>query len=471
MSLRERFGAALARVAGGAARGEILAGWLRAERSDFVRFNQARVRQAGTVERATLELRLMSAGRQARHTVTLSGDRARDDARVGEGIAGLREAIAVAQPDPYLTFSETASSSLNVGAASLASLDEVIDTVSASARGADLVGFYAGGPLACALVSSLGHDHWHESASWNLDYSVYVGAGGKGGAGVDPGTRSGPSARDLAPTGPAARDRALKACAAGVDWSAKAVSESIAASLREAEILRRPARRLEPGHYRCYLSPRALADLVEMLGWGGFSARAHASGHSPLSRLRNGASALDPRVTISEDLVAAGAPLFQSDGFTRPGRLDLVRAGRYGESLVSPRSAREFSLADNGAAASESPEALSVAAGELDEDQALARLGTGLDLSNLWYLNFSDRQNCRITGMTRFATLWVENGEPVAPVEVMRFDDSLFSVLGASLEALTSRTHRLPDTSSYDGRVFGATTAPGALVGALNFTL
>ena len=457
MSLRERFGGALATVAGRAARGEILAGWLRAERTDFVRFNHARVRQAGTVERATLELRLISAGRQARHTFTLSGDRASDDARVGEGIARLREAIAVAQPDPYLTFSETASRSTNVAAASLASLDEITDTVSACAGGADLVGFYAGGPLACALTSSLGHDHWHESASWNLDYSIYVDTNGQAAPGAQP--------------APAARDRALKACIAGVDWSARAVEVSIAASLRDAGILRRPARRLEPGRYRCYLSPRALADLVEMLGWGGFSARAHASGHSPLSRLRNGASALDPRVTIGEDLRAAGVPLFQSDGFTRPGRLELVRAGRYGQSLVSPRSAREFSLVDNGAAASESPEALSIAAGELEEGEALARLGTGLELSNLWYLNFSDRQNCRITGMTRFATLWVENGEAVAPVEPMRFDDSLFSVLGASLEALTSQVHRLPDTSTYDGRGFGATMAPGALVGALNFTL
>ena len=461
MSLRERFGPALTRVAEGAAKGETLAGWLRAERSDFVRFNHARVRQAGTVERATLELRLMSAGRQARHTLTLSGARASDDARVAEGIARLREAIAVAQPDPYLTFSETASRSTNVATASLAPLDEITDTVCARARGADLVGFYAGGPLACALVSSLGHDHWHESASWSLEYSVYASTRGQADASVVAGAGSAPTARD----------RALKACVAGVDWSANAVAESIAASLREAEILRRPAYRLEPGRYRCYLSPRALADLVEMLGWGGFSARAHASGHSPLSRLRNGVSVLDPRVTIREDLFAAGAPLFQADGFTRPGRLDLVRDGLYGESLVSPRSAREFSLVDNGAAASESPEALSIAAGELDEGQALARLGTGLDLSNLWYLNFSDRQNCRITGMTRFATLWVENGEPVAPVEVMRFDDSLFSVLGASLEALTSQVHRLPDTSTYDGRGFGATMAPGALVGALNFTL
>ena len=461
MSLRERFGAVLAQVAQGASPGEVLAGWLRAERSDFVRFNHSRLRQAGTVERASLELRLMASGRQARHTLTLSGERSADESRVRDAIAGLRDAIAVAQPDPFVSFDDAPGRSLQVAAASLASIDEIVDTVCGGAGGEDLVGFYAGGPLACALVSSLGHDHWHETSSWSLEYSIYAGAGGRGA----------PSASATAGSATGARDRALKACVAGSDWSAAAVGESIAASLREVEILRRPARRLEPGRYRCYLSPRALADLVEMLGWGGFSARAHASGQSPLARLLSGASAFDPRVTIGEDLRAAGAPLFQSDGFTRPERLDLVRSGRYGESLVSPRSAREFGLPGNGASGAESPEALSISAGELDERRALAQLGTGLAVSNLWYLNFSDRQNCRVTGMTRFATLWVENGEPVAPVEVMRFDDSLYTLLGESLEALTAQAHRLPDTSTYDGRCFGATTAPGALVGAMNFTL
>ena len=102
MSLRERFGAVLARVAQGASPGEVLAGWLRAERSDFVRFNHSQLRQAGTVERASLELRLMASGRQARHTLTLSGERSTDESRVGEAIARLRDAVAVAQHDPFL---------------------------------------------------------------------------------------------------------------------------------------------------------------------------------------------------------------------------------------------------------------------------------------------------------------------------------------------------------------------------------
>jgi len=53
----------------------------------------------------------------------------------------------------------------------------------------------------------------------------------------------------------------------------------------------------------------------------------------------------------------------------------------------------------------------------------------------------------------------------------MRFDDSLYRVLGASLEALTRDPVRVPNTDSYEGRSFGSTTAPGAIVRDLRFTL
>ena len=43
---------------------------LSAERSDFVRFNQARVRQAGSVEQRYLNLRLVRARRQASATAS-----------------------------------------------------------------------------------------------------------------------------------------------------------------------------------------------------------------------------------------------------------------------------------------------------------------------------------------------------------------------------------------------------------------
>lgn len=440
--LRERYLPALDAVRAAARPGETSAGWLAAERSDFVRFNRGRVRQCGSVERATLELRLIEGDRQARRIVTLCGVAGEDRARVSAGFDWLRAALVRSGPDPWLCFSPAPSASLAQESARLPGADEAIDAVRSAAGDADLVGFHAGGPLARGFASSLGHAHWHEADAWFFDHSIHVGEG-----------------------------RAVKATLAGGDWSAQRVDRSVREALAQAALLRRPARQLATGSYRSFLSPAAVAELLGLLAWDGFSARAHRSGHASLARLRSGAAALDARVRIAEDLAQARVPRFQADGFTRPARMELVDGGRFAGWLVSPRSGREFGLEDNGAADAECPEALSMAGGGLPGAQALARLGTGVAIGNLWYLNFSDREACRITGMTRFASFWVEDGEAVAPIAPMRFDDSVYRILGEALEELTAEAVAIPDTDSYEGRRSGSITAPGALLSGLALTL
>ena len=118
----------------------------------------------------------------------------------------------------------------------------------------------------------------------------------------------------------------------------------------------------------------------------------------------------------------------------------------------------------------EIPNALSLSSGALPLDGALAALNEGVWLSNLWYLNDSDQAAGRVTGMSRFASLWVEGGEPVAPLEVSRFDDTVERVLGSSLEALTVERSFLPSRSSYGARSLESVEVPGALLSALRFT-
>jgi predicted Zn-dependent protease len=139
--------------------------------------------------------------------------------------------------------------------------------------------------------------------------------------------------------------------------------------------------------------------------------------------------------------------------------------------LVSPRSAVEYGLTTNGATSSESPRALSMAPGALPSAAALAALGTGVWISNLWYLNFSDRNAARMTGMTRFATFWVEGGELVAPLDVMRFDASWYDLFGDDLEAVGAEALVMPSASTYESRSTDVVTAPGLLLKAMPFTL
>lgn len=112
-----------------------------------------------------------------------------------------------------------------------------------------------------------------------------------------------------------------------------------------------------------------------------------------------------------------------------------------------------------------------MAGGALHADDVLKTLDTGLYIGNLWYVNLSDHMNCRMTGMTRFATFWVERGEIVAPVEAMRFDDSLYQILGSQLEALTAEPEVLLNDASYSERATGGSRLPGVLLKRFELTL
>ncbi len=59
----------------------------------------------------------------------------------------------------------------------------------------------------------------------------------------------------------------------------------------------------------------------------------------------------------------------------------------------------------------------------------------------------------------------------MAPIAPMRFDDSVYRMLGEALEDLTSEAVSIPDTDSYEGRRSGSITAPGALLSGLALTL
>ena len=73
--------------------------------------------------------------------------------------------------------------------------------------------------------------------------------------------------------------------------------------------------------------------------------------------------------------------------------------------------------------------------------------------------------------MTRYACFWVEKGEIVAPIENLRFDDSLYQFWGSHLVALTTAQEFIPDVGTYDSRNLGGTWVPGMIVDDFTYTL
>jgi len=416
--------------------------WLAGEASDFVRFNRSAIRQAGHVRQFHLTLSLLDGLRHAKSTMTLSGRIEDDHPLLERTLSSLRAQLADLPEDPHLLIATQVQSSEHVAASCLPDSSAMIDEVLAAAQGHDLVGIFAAGPVYHGFANSLGQRNWHEKASFHLDWSLY----GNG-------------------------DKAVKSAYAGREWKGDEFRARLALAAERLALMKRDPISIAPGAYRAYLAPAALHEILGMLNWGGVSEKALRTRQSPLRRMREEGVQLHRAVSLTEAAAAGLAPAFQEDGFIKPDRVALFEQGRLAGSLVSPRTAKEYGIETNGADADEAMASLDLAPGDLPMAQALAALDTGIFIGNLWYANFSDRANCCLTGMTRFATFWVEKGEIKAPLNVMRFDDSLFRLLGDKLEGLTCERELLIGSESYGARCTRSALLPGALVSEFRFVL
>ena len=422
--------------------GEVYTCRFDAEVSDFVRLNHGKVRQPGTVTQRYLRVHLIRGRRHAEQSLTVSGDLANDREAITAALATLRASLAALPEDPHLDYATEVRNTHTVRSVPLPHAEQIIDEVLDTATGLDLVGIYAAGPICRGFANSLGQRNWHEVTSFSLQWSLYHRA-----------------------------DKAVKTAYSGFEWREDEFAAKMTGARERLSLLAAPPRSLAPGRYRAYLTPSAMEEIAGMLCWGGFSGRALETRQSCLFRLKDGTAALDPAVTFAENTAEGIAPSFQDDGFARPPSVPLVREGSLAGALVSPRTAREFSLPANGANAAEAPESLDMAPGQLTDADALAALDTGLYIGNLWYLNFSDRPACRLTGMTRFASFWVEGGKIVAPVNVMRFDDSVFRLFGEQLVGLTAERELVASSDTYRARNVSSMRLPGAVVRDMAFTL
>jgi predicted Zn-dependent protease len=422
--------------------GEAFTAWFQGETSDFVRMNQGKVRQPGSVAQRALFVDLIQGQRHAGGTFAISGEPAVDRERLQAMVGSLRAALPHLPEDPFLLYHQSAVQTELVADDTLPDAGEVTARVLDGARGLDFVGIYAAGRVYRGFASSFGQKNWFERASFHLDFSLYLRA-----------------------------DKAVKSAYAGENWQDDAFLARLQAARADLDVIARPPKTIEPGAYRVYLAPAAVAEILTVLSWGGFGLKSHRTKQTPFLKMLSGDARLADIVTLSENTAQSTGPAFSASGFMKPPRVPLIDRGKYAGTLCSPRSAKEYGVETNGARDDEAPQALDFAPGNVPSGEVTARLDTGIYVNNLWYLNFSDRPAGRITGMTRFATLWVEHGRIVAPLNVMRFDETVYRMLGENLLGLTQERDFILDNDTYGQRSTSCAWVPGALVRDMRFTL
>jgi len=413
---------------------------------DFVRLSQNRVVQASKVDHIAVTLGLCQMNRSVSLGLSLPLDEQQARQRLREALTRLRQWVNEVPEDPFRepyapalqTCSMDSCSGPEGHERSPVPALEAVEQIMLEAHGLDLVGLYASGPIAQAMATNSGHRHWHQTHQSFFDFAVY-----------------------------ADKDKAFKDCCFGRDWNGADFAHKIAQIRERLPVLSRPAKTISPGEHRALLAPQSVGDLLGLACWGGFSARAHLTEDSPLRSLRLGQEHWSPLVSLEDKLSDFGVPRVQENGYMRPDYMSLVEHGQFKNWYCSPRTAREFSVPHNFSSGGEGPSGLVMAAGSIAKEDLLSSLDTGIFLSNVWYLNYSDRQSGRFTGMSRFASLWVEDGRAVAPLTPVRFDDGFSRLFGDALIGLGQDQQVFGPTSTYGPRGMGGLKGPALLCSGL----
>ena len=423
-------------------KGEYLTLSFSSENTQFIRFSQSKIRQTGLVDDASLELELIYDNRTCGEAFTLSGD-TDADILTAQGILDILRSEVVQLPeDPYIVFPENNGSSRDIHTGNLLLVEDAAEALTPAMQGVDLAGIYASGKIYRGNANSLGQKHWFSTETFSLDYSL------------------------ITPD-----EKMVKATFAGSKWNQSEYESFMAASIKKLEFMKRDSIKVEPGEYRTYIASPGIRDILDMFSWNGLSEASIKQGQSSFGKMRNENSKLSPCFSLLEDFRSGSVPRFNDNGEVAPDVLNLVKDGLLENTLINSRTAKEYDVVSNNAGGGEGVRAPYMSPGDLPEADILKKIGTGLYLGNLHYLNWSDCIGGRITGMTRYACFWVEKGEIVAPIENMRFDDSFYNFFGENLEAVSNKVEFNPEVGTYESRSLGGTHCPGVLLSSFSLTL
>ena len=412
------------------------------ENSHFTRFNQSKIRQNGFVSDFTLSITLISHQRTCSVSFSLSNDMSQDLKLALNYLNDLRNDIGNLPEDPFIVYPKKGESSTQNNKGQLLPIEDVVETLSPAINGVDLAGIWASGNLFVGYANSKGLSHWFSTESFSFDYSLI--------------TKS---------------ERMVKDTFAGTHFKLDNYNSLMNNSIHQLKMLGKSPVKVKPGDYRTYIAPAGVSDLISMFSWNGLSEGSIRRGQSAFLKMKNDNHKLSPCFSIREDFTTGLTPMFNDDGELAPKTLPLINNGILKNTLINSRTAQEYKINSNFAGSWEGLRAPVMDTGDLDETNILKGIDQGVLLNNLHYLNWSDNIGGRITGMTRYACFWVEKGEIVAPIENMRFDDTIYNIFGQNLESVSNKSQFIPDTGTYSGRSFGGSSCPGILLNSFSLTL
>jgi len=190
---------------------------------------------------------------------------------------------------------------------------------------------------------------------------------------------------------------------------------------------------LDPGSYEVVLEPKAVSAALLYPAYLGFCGKSHAEG---TSFVRLGELQWDEAVDIWDDVLDPRAlgKAVDAEG-TPKGRLDLVRAGVSAGLTHDRRSAHLAGVASTGHShgydsQGGTPANLFLGGGDVSAEALIAQVERGLLVTDFWYNRILDPKTQVVTGLTRNGLFLIEGGRITAPVQNLRYTQSIVAGFG-----------------------------------------
>ncbi len=200
---------------------------------------------------------------------------------------------------------------------------------------------------------------------------------------------------------------------------------------------------VDPGDYAVVLEEYAVVDLLDMLGYLGFSALA----------VQEERSFFEPGRRIGSDLVtlvddgydAAGLPMwFDYEGVAKQ-RVPLVEAGLCRGIVYDSQTAARAGVASTGHGLPAPnpwgpfPLNMLMEPGASSREELIGGLDRGLLVTRFHYTNPVHPKLAIVTGMTRDGTFLVEGGRIVGPVKNLRYTQNYLTALAGTVAIARER--------------------------------
>ena len=249
------------------------------------------------------------------------------------------------------------------------------------------------------------------------------------------------------------------------------IIDSLRTNIQKIEILKKEKIELKPGKYPVYLSPTAMNDIWNMMNWHGIQGKAFGEKQSAFMDLYEKKKMLNPKISLKENFTLNMAPKFNDEGEISDGEISLIENGLLITPLTNQKSAKKFGMIPNKANSWETLRSGEISQGNTSEKKLISELKSGIYISNVHYLNWSNQKNAEITGMTRFGCYFVDDNQQISPIKDMRFNTSFYDLFGADLLDLSKEYSVFCESGTYGMRkINGVMKVPGALT-KMTFTL